>query len=223
MPFWKRFCCWNKCLMVNYKFLDYYLWRSKNYGNPTCEARLNVPPNMADLTSMKHAVSSLTSTKIEVDDFPQKYPIYSFIYPGETAAVQVTSPKKLGSCKSISLKTMRKKGITWEREIIRYLALFLRWEMTVESSAYCLGRRRPSVYDGVAFINESRDDNRLDMLEELSLQSVPVSLLAQLFVWPVYHPRLGASLGSTRQTEASVIKYLAFSRVALEKVKYLVF
>ena len=34
-------------------------------------------------------------------------------------------------------------------------------------------------------------DNRKDTLEELSLQSVAVSLLAQLFVWPGDHSRLG--------------------------------
>ena len=31
----------------------------KKYGSPTCKTRLNVPPNMADLTSIKHAVSIL--------------------------------------------------------------------------------------------------------------------------------------------------------------------
>ena len=45
--------------MVNYKFLNYHLQFSKNYGNPTHVTRLKVAPSMADPTSMKHSVSNL--------------------------------------------------------------------------------------------------------------------------------------------------------------------
>ena len=55
--FERRFLCWNNCLTVNFKTIIFR--RSINYGSPTCETRLNIPPNMADLTSMKHAVSNL--------------------------------------------------------------------------------------------------------------------------------------------------------------------
>ena len=47
-------------------------------------------------------------------------------------------------------------------------------------------------------------DNRMDELEELSLQSVPVSLLAQLSVWPVDGPGDPSKLGASENYDAQI-------------------
>ena len=53
--------------MVNYSFLDYIIFlHSKNHGNPTFETRLKIPPNIAGLIGMKHAVSSLKRSLIVI-------------------------------------------------------------------------------------------------------------------------------------------------------------
>ena len=59
VPFWKTFCDWNNCLMLNYHLKSNIFQCYKNYCRPTRVTRLKVEPNMADPISLTETDSCI--------------------------------------------------------------------------------------------------------------------------------------------------------------------